>query len=234
MTPYVMMEEGMVRQECGRLLALCGGKRTTENLNWIMNRLSATFVTSKQMSKIRMVEADIEEANGIWNFVGNGTGGKKKVPDFCAGPLGRDGVVYHIDAEAARELYLRSEKFAKIIESCKYVYLEGHYVLDNPRYVKTDSHFRRYLTPYARQNIAECSLSFRVIMHDSRINYIFGATAKSDKRDEYFNGYTFSAEPDTAAHEQENAAYIASARIVGANYLQNSRKIMQERQSRSQ
>jgi len=203
MTPYFMMEESMVRQECARLLALCGGRRTTENLNWLMNRLSATFDTSKQMSKIRMVEVGIKEANDIWNFVG----GKKKVPDFCAGPQRRDGVVYYIDAEAARELYLRSEEFARIIESCKYVYLEGHYVLDEPQYVQMDSHFRRYLTPYARKNIAECSLSFRMITRDSKIDYVFGAAAKADKRDEYYNGYSFSAEPDAATRKKENTAY---------------------------
>ena len=207
MTPYVMMEESMVRQECARLLALCGGRSTTENLNWIMNRLSATFETSKQMSKIRMVEVDIKEANGIWNFVSSKNGGKKKLPDFCAGPQRKDGAVYYIDAEAARELYLRSEEFARVIESCKYVYLEGHYVLDKPKYVKMDSRFRRYLTPYARKNIAECSLSFRIITKDSKIDYVFGAAAKSDKRAEYFDGYTFSAEPDTTAREKENEAY---------------------------
>ena len=207
MTPYVMMEENMVRQECAHLLALCGGRRTTEILNWIMKRLSATFGSSKQMSKIRMVEVGIKEANDIWNFVGDQAGGQKKLPDFCAGPQRKDGAVYYIDAEAARELYLRSEEFARIVESCKYVYLEGHYVLDEPQYVKMDSHFRRYLTPYARKNIAECSLSFRIITRDSKIDYVFGAAAKSDKRDEYFNGYTFSAEPDTAARKKENAAY---------------------------
>ena len=104
------------------MLALCGGRSTTENLNWIMNRLSATFETSKQMSKIRMVEVDIKEANGIWNFVSSKNGGKKKLPDFCAGSQRKDGAVYYIDAEAARELYLRSEEFARVIESCKYVY----------------------------------------------------------------------------------------------------------------
>ena len=225
MTPYVMMEDSMVRKECARLLALCGGRRTTENLNWIMNRLSATFDTSKQMSKIRMVEADIKEANGIWNFVGDKAGGKKKLPDFCAGPLRKDGAVYYIDAEAARELYLRSEEFARIIESCKYVYLEGHYVLDEPQYVRMDSHFRRYLTPYARKNIAECSLSFRVITKDSRVDYVFGAAAKSDKRSEYFNGYTFSAEPDTAAREKENKAYGACSErwcALAASFPENN------------
>ena len=176
MTPYVMMEEGTVRRECSRLLAIRRGDRSPETLEWIMKQLSAEYSSSCQMSKIRMEEVGIQKAADIWNFID----GKKKVPNFSAGSKRKDGAVYTIGFDDAVDLYMRSAEFARVIDSCRYVYIEGHYVLNHPKYVRTGENFKRYLTPHARKNIAECSLSFRIAARDKHLNYFFGAAARTD------------------------------------------------------
>ena len=68
--------------------------------------------------------------------------------------------------------YLRNPKFRQVIDSAYYVYAEGHYCLDDSRYVVKDHLGFKHLTSYAREHMDECCLVFE-IKYDSRIGSFF-------------------------------------------------------------
>ncbi|MCQ2417993.1 MAG: helix-turn-helix transcriptional regulator [Oscillospiraceae bacterium] len=208
MTAYIMMEDTNFRKECKRLLALRNNDKSPKTMTWVMQQLSFIYGTSYQMTKIRMIEVGLTEAEGIWNFIDGG----KKVPDFGISPSPVSGVVYTIGHREHIELYRKSEEYANVIDSCRYVYVDGHFVLNDPKYVRTTSNYRHYLTAYAVEHINECSLSYRVARNDDQTEYYFGAAARTDKkRDLYNKGYELHAEPGTIERTKENTAFEASS-----------------------
>ena len=125
--------------------------------------LAEFFGVSKESAKIRMVELGFPEAEGVFNYV-NG-----RYAENHACYLGDAGKrkTFTIDFAAATELYQRNEAFRNRVSSGSFLYVDGHFCLNDSRYIYKSNHKLR-LTPYAKANTEECCLAFtlRGISHE--------------------------------------------------------------------
>ena len=212
LTAYVMMEESVFRSECDRMFAMTGNDRTPPALMWMLENLSATFGASMQMTKIHMKEVGIPQAEGIWNFIGN----RIRVPDHAVSGVWSNGIVYTIDTPDAIALTSSSQRFAQVLLSGKYIYLEGHYVLNRPKYVETASDGTLSLTPYAHEHIEECCLAFRPRRRRKYYEYSCGAAARTKKEgNDKYKTVELVSEPGDADYDSENMSFSDNAQLWG-------------------
>ncbi len=206
---YVLMEEKNTRREIEKLLILRGGWRTPENMAWVMDALAKKFRVSRAMAKYRMIELGYWEAEGIYVFLG-----RERIPDYGCSGKWEEGVTYAITRADAGALLQESRGFAAALLSGRYVYAEGHYCLDLPRYVWRDGAGRPHLTSHARRHIEECCLAFAVCGRFAGAEYEGTRIArKTPVRDVYQSRHTFVAEPETKAREKENDLFLQDAQL---------------------
>jgi hypothetical protein len=68
--------------------------------------------------------------------------------------------VYAITLAEAKKEYNRNGDFKEIVQSSLFIYIEGMYVIDNPKYILRKGSNPPTLTPYAWDNLRECALAF--------------------------------------------------------------------------
>ncbi len=132
------------------------GMRSPEVLNKAMNKIAATFKTTKASARIRMIELGYTEAEGIYNYID-----EERIPDHSCNGQWNTGYTYCIPRNEVALLYSASTRFSDEINTGRYLYVEGHLCLNFPEYV-TQIKEGHALTPYARSHIDECCLPFTV------------------------------------------------------------------------
>ena len=206
---YVLMEEENTRREIERLLALRGGARTPENMARVMCALAEKFRVSRSMAKYRMIELGYREAEGIYAWLG-----RERIPDYGCASGWKKGVTYTISLADAGALLRESPAFAAALKSGRYVYAEGHYCLDLPRYIRRDGRGVAHLTSLARHAVEECCIAFTVngryaeaVYEDARV------ARKTPVQEIYQSRHGFSAEPETKARVKENVLFTQDSQI---------------------
>lgn len=214
LTAYVMMQEDVFRRECVRLLALYGGIADMPTLRLMLEQLTPSFGASMQMTKIRMKEAGFNKVEGLWNFTSNG----ERIPDHDVSGEWESGISYTIDRDVAIALLGRSEGFAEALRTGKYVYVNGMYVLDHPKYVRRNSSGKAILTKEALKHAEQCCLSFKPGHRHIDMEFSCGAAARGKKKpvEGKFCDVDFHSEPGTAGYESEVKSYGVSATDWGA------------------
>lgn len=204
---YVLMEEETTSREIARLLDICGGVRSPENMHWILCQLAATFKVSKTMAKIRMIELGYPEAEGVYNYIDS-----VRIPDYgCAGQWER-GITYLISLSDAGALLRGSRRFADALLRGGYTYVEGHFCLDVEKYIQPGYGMAKRLTAYARHNIEECCIAFTVRGRYTNAKYEDAQAAKmTPVTDKYFSTHEFAGEPETKQRQKENETFSGDA-----------------------
>ena len=129
-----------------------------------VQELALRFNVSKQAAKYRMIELGYPLARGVFNYV-NG----RYAPSYTLNPAKSTwNQTYTLSREEASRLYLNSSEFRKTLSTGKYVYVDGHFCLNVPKYVYASRSGRRSLTTYGRTHLDECCLSFSERWLDDR------------------------------------------------------------------
>lgn len=203
---YLLMERDSTIAYIEGCLKQCEWKRTPENIRRIIEGLAQRCEVSFQMAKYRMIELGYFEASGIRNYVND-----MIVPDHgCAGRW-PEKTTYTISAQDAAMLVESDAVFEKLLCSGKYRYVEGHFCLNNDRYLIFDNAGKPHLTVYARHHIDECCLGFEVGGRYRKTAYSAGQAARnkvSPVTDKYRASYKLAAEPGTAEYEKENQQMV--------------------------
>lgn len=160
LTPRVMMPAKQTKQKIQWLICLYGNyphHSTAELYAMVIPELAKFYGVSWTTAKIRMIELGFEEARGARNFVDG-----VYVPPYTTS-AGRfeAGTSYDISKADAERLQKTDPVFEAVIESGQFVYVEGHYCLDDPLFIRRDEDGIR-LTDTARQQIDKCCLLFDV------------------------------------------------------------------------
>jgi hypothetical protein len=124
-------------------------------LECVIDELADTYKVSKQSAKIRMLDLGYSEAAEVYNF-----DDAASVPYFNS-----------ISARDAFYEYCDNDEFRKIIDLGLFVFVGGHFVINNEKYVTVDQNGEYSLTTYAYNNFSECTLQFtyrRVNMRSHR------------------------------------------------------------------
>ena len=203
---YLLMERDSTIAYIEESLKRCDGKRTPENIRRIIEELAQRCEVSFQMAKYRMIELGYFEASGIRNYVND-----MIVPDHGCTWHWPEKTTYTISTQDAIRLAECDAEFERKLCSGKYRYVEGHFCLNDSRYLIFDTGRRPHLTVYARHHIDECCLGFEVGGRYRKTAYSAGQAARNKVlpvTDKYRAAYKLVAEPGTAEYEKENQKMV--------------------------
>ena len=169
---YIQINQKKGKLRAERLLASYGGERNLENMKRLVDDMAEYYQTTKTMARKRLIDFGFSEVRGIMQSV-NG----QLVPPYLSSL--KDNETYTIsEAEGIRE-YIRNPKFREVIDSGQYVYVEGHYCLNDKRFVFTDRYGIKHLTMAAREDMAGCCLVFRHTF-DNVVSRIINGVVRKD------------------------------------------------------
>ena len=209
---YILMEENNSLSLIEQLMAEDGGARTPENIGRVIRRLAEDFGVSRSMARCRMIELGYPEAEGVFGYLDS-----RRIPDHGCGGAWPCGVSYSISPADAGALLRESAEFRRALGSRRYVYAEGHFCLDEPRYIQAGIRQEKSLTPYARHHMEECCIAFKVGGYPvGTAGEEAWAARKRPAKGQYQTRYSFAAEPETKAGRKENELFTADARLWAA------------------
>lgn len=74
--------------------------------------------------------------------------------------MSRSSITHSISQQAAWEEYRANPDFRALVQSGSFIYVNPHYVYNQPQYVKASAKGGVLLTDHARRNLEECTLVF--------------------------------------------------------------------------
>ena len=206
---YILMEETNTKRVIEDLYDSSRWDKAPENVMRIVENLAEKFRVSKAMAKYRMIELGFPEAKGVYCFVGG-----NRIPDHACAEEWDAGVTYSISRREAAQLIGTSRQFAAALRSSAYSYVEGHYCLNDSKYIYTGFGGYKRLTEYARKHIDECCIAFRVAGRYSRAAYSGKfAARKTEVKDKYQSRHAFDSEPKSKDRVMQNDRFSCDAEI---------------------
>lgn len=127
----------------------------------VIDMLGAFYGVSKTAVKIRLVDCGFAEAVGCHEWVDD----KRVEPYLCPLDYVEKKQTFTASALDVAAETLAKPKLRELAQTGKVLYVDGHLVWNNKKYWKRTSDGLK-LTKYARENIAESCLPFKVIVED--------------------------------------------------------------------
>lgn len=162
LAPRIMMPAGPTVVKIKELIAQAKSERgvpASKTIESVALALAKYFDVSKVAAKIRMIELGYTQADGVYNYanghyVSSYSSGKKSVQKRQN---------FTIDFRDALASYSQNSRFKEILDAGYFVYVDGHYCLNDPLYIQDSENGSGIcLTNYASQHIDECCLLFNL------------------------------------------------------------------------
>lgn len=133
-------------------------------ISWtqIIDTLADEFLTSKEATKYRLIELGYTDAQGARNWISFGAGKGFYCAEYVP-PADMDRQrTYEVSrAEGLRE-YKSNAAFRQLLRDLPFAYVDGHYVIDDPKYVTVTKYGAR-MSEYALTHMDECCIPFRKV-----------------------------------------------------------------------
>lgn len=136
-----------------------------EEMPGVIDDLAGFFGVSREAAKLRMLEVGFESVAGVYVYI---DGRYLRPHSWRAGTLARD-ETFSIPAEDAARLMVEDADFARAAQG--YLYVEGHFVLDDPRYVTRGEDGALMLSDAARYHMDQCCLRFKMVLGGAQARY---------------------------------------------------------------
>lgn len=136
-----------------------------EEMPGVIDDLAGFFGVSREAAKLRMLEVGFESVAGVYVYI---DGRYLRPHSWRAGTLAQD-ETFSIPAEDAARLMVEDADFARAAQG--YLYVEGHFVLDDPRYVTRGEDGALMLSDAARYHMDQCCLRFKVVLGGAQARY---------------------------------------------------------------
>ena len=172
---YLAIPEKYGKARALKLLESYGGQRNLANISRLIDDMAAYYRTTKTVARTRLLDFGFSEVKGVRQSA-NGD----LVPAYLS-TLGKN-ETYTIDEAQALQEYLENEQFRKLLNSGRFVYLEGHYCLNHRNYIAEDQMGYLHLTRYAREHMSECCLVFRLSYQGAFARIVNGVLQKGGGR----------------------------------------------------
>ena len=168
LTVGALLDEIEERLANGYRIATHNGYEETK-AEFVVRVVADYFHTSRRNAKNRLISLGYHAAKGVENYVDG-----RFIPSFNypEGVLGRNQTFLISLKDAAGE-YARNPEFRKLIESGRYIYVEGRFCVNDPKYVRRGNR-GVFITPYGRQHTEECCLRFDIRYKDRQYIYEWG------------------------------------------------------------
>ena len=149
----------------------------------------------------RMIQLGYWEAKGAVNWVD----GRYITPFDFDRESCRKGKTFVIDRKHAKELYIRDENFREILKNGDYVFADGHFVLNDERYVQPTRH-GAMLTEEALAALDKCCLLFDLIWSVDDEEFELGCLYSSEEYNRY---YFMCIDPECKHTKAENTLVVS-------------------------
>lgn len=147
------------------------------------------FGVSRNAAKRRIIELGWPEVRGV--YVYNTTG---YVEDYDVELRFPQDYTYTLSFRQISDVFASCETFAELVRSKKFIYLDGHVVINSDRYIRKEHGLAMGLTEYARHHMAECCLDFKRIYAEFDYSYTYGELHKDDLTEITAENRSFSEE----------------------------------------
>jgi len=160
LAPRILMPYTTFKQKAEELIAWHKGERqtikTSDIIATVIYELADFFEVSALSTKIRMIDIGYTEAVGVLEYVDD-----KYITShaFKDGALGKN-QTYTIPMKDGLYQYAVNTDFRKLIDTGSFVYVDGHYCLNDPKYVEHDGFDTIEMTTYALEHMDECCIVF--------------------------------------------------------------------------
>lgn len=166
---YIQMPRALFRRKAEEAWTRHDMKVITPNrveeMPGVIDDLAGFFGVSREAAKLRMLEVGFESVAGVYVYI---DGRYLRPHSWRAGTLARD-ETFSIPAEDAARLMVEDADFARAAQG--YLYVEGHFVLDDPRYVTRGEDGALMLSDAARYHMDQCCLRFKMVLGGAQARY---------------------------------------------------------------
>ena len=223
--PRILMPISTFTPKVQALLAEYGYDNAVDKdsvMECIIDELSEFYHVSKQSAKIRLIDAGFEDAAKVYNY------DNSPEPVFSS-----------IEPRDAFYEYYDNAEFRKLIDSGLFVYANGFFVVNDPRYVIRQSDGTLTLTDYAWRNIGECTIRFayrkiNVIIHGQNHADTFHRNNKNTYEqlpyyDASRNASVVAHASDLQAKRAEFEAQFEESRLLNKSFWQVAYELMEKK-----
>lgn len=166
LAPKILMPKNTFKQKAFELIKyfkkIKGTDETVDIIEPVINELATFFIVSKLSAKIRLLEVGYEEARGAFEFV-NGKNVKPYTFKKEFLKLNQTFTIPYLDSIILR---YTDTKFNELISNLDFKYVDGHYIINDFKYIKKNLFNEYELTSYARTHLDECAIPFDISFYN--------------------------------------------------------------------
>lgn len=163
LTPRILMPRKVFKKKANELLmgrSKRAGIYLCDLMPQVIEQLAECFGVSPTAAKLRLIEVGYPQAEGALIEVN----GRVVPPHTWREGTLAENETFTIPAEAAILLMLKEPRMREAAQW--HVYIDGHFVFNDPRYVEWSQTGQAKMTDYARHHMDECCLRFSISMQD--------------------------------------------------------------------
>lgn len=125
-------------------------------LEAVIDELATFYTVSRLAAKIRLIDAGYSEAIGVYEYV---DGSYVKPHRFRKNAI-QNNQTFSIGFNDALVESIFSPQLSEKVKSGNYLFVDSHFCLNHPKYIKKNEYGQAELTRYARCHMDECCLIF--------------------------------------------------------------------------
>lgn len=141
----------------------------------LIDNVRGKFGVARNTAKKRIAELGWKEVRGVYVY---NTGGY--VDDYDVDFKFPNDYTYTLSLRHVSEILECSTDFAELVNTQRFIYLDGHVIFNSDKYVERHNGYAVKLTEYARRHMSECCLDFKRIYDDPDYDYQFGELHKDE------------------------------------------------------
>ena len=171
----------------------------------LINLVKGKFGVTRNTAKKRIAELGWLEVRGVYVYNISGY-----VDDYDVEYDFPDDYTYTLSLRQKADVYASCETFAKLLRTKKFIYVDGHVVINSDKYVYKENAMGVGLTEYARHHMAECCLDFKRVYAEFDYSYTYGELHKDELT-------TITQENRAFSEEQRRKIHMAMYEITDEN-----------------
>ncbi len=186
---FIQMPEEQASEVILNFFEKLPGEPDWDDYRELIDLVKWKFGVSRNAAKKRIIELGWPEVRGV--YVYNTTG---YVEDYDVELRFPEDYTYTLSFRHISDVFASCETFAGLVRSKKFIYLDGHVVINSDRYIRKEHGLAMGLTEYARHHMAECCLDFKRIYAEFDYSYTYGELHKNDLTEITAENRSFSDE----------------------------------------
>ena len=151
------------------------GEPSWTDYRGLIDYIKGKFGVSRYAAKKRIIELGWKEVRGVYVY-----NCSHYVDDYDVDEDFPNDCTYTLTLRHISEIYGEYEEFAAAMHSGRFVYLDGHVVLNSDKYISKMNGSPIRLTPYARHHMKECCIDFKRIYGEFAYSYTYGELHKDE------------------------------------------------------